>query len=178
MRLISIVLFMTTLTACGGNHFGFARTYTALSEERDLLRTERDVTFEDVRRTPQNFKDANLGWFGVVTDVSEADNGRVRVLLSYRIHQDRHLCYDERVDSCRVTVSDRETGQFTALLTLHAGDDDDGRDRLAPGSLIKLYGSTTGDLDAQGGPVIDVHYYRHWPRGTYVTTADREHMRR
>ncbi len=35
-----------------------------------------------------------------------------------------------------------------------------------------------GEYDDQGGPVLQAQYYRHWPRGEYVTTANVGALRR
>jgi hypothetical protein len=60
-----------------------------------------------------------------------------------------------------------------------ASDDDFGRTSVRPGSLLRLVGHLGEDTDpGDGGPVLRADYYRHWPRGEYVTMADSEHMRR
>ena len=46
------------------------------------------------------------------------------------------------------------------------------------GTLVRIVGRLTDDYDQDGTPVFRASYYRHWPRGFFVTTADREHMRR
>jgi len=91
--------------------------------------------------------------------------------------QPRNLCADERSSSCRVTVSERSGGEFSALISLRPGDQS-GPNRLWTGSLVRVYGTPTGDLDEDGGPVMRVDYYRHWPRSQYVTTASSGRMRR
>ena len=134
------------------------------------------VSYEEVRRDPAQFRSSTIGWFGVATAVTAGEGGRTRVALTHRIHQERHLCNDETAGSCRVTVSDRQSGPFTAVLEL-APDDREGELRLWVGSLIKVYGSPNGEFDDQGGPVIMVQHYRHWPRGYYVTTSAAGSMR-
>ena len=57
-------------------------------------------------------------------------------------------------------------------------EDTVGTDRVWTGSLLRVIGAPTGEFDAEGGPVLAAAYYRHWPRGAYVTTADRARMRR
>ena len=95
-----------------------------------------------------------------------------------RTHQDRHLCEDETEGSCRVTVSDRDGGPFSAVIAL-APEDTAGENRVQTGSLLRVYGPLIpGQYDAQGGPVLRAQFYRHFPRGQYVTTAARGSWRR
>jgi hypothetical protein len=170
--------FAISLTACGGaGPYGFAVEYVPLAEEEEFLETATEAPYEDVRRDPAAYRTRVIGWFGVVTGIEPGEGGTTLVHLTHRIHQPRHLCADERARSCRVTVSERASGPWTAVLTLRP-EEREGRDRLYTGSLVKVYGTTTGDFDADGGPVLAARWHRHWPRGTFVTTADRSRMRR
>ncbi len=172
-----VLLGLALLGGCGGGQYGFSQTYTTLSDEDDFAEGAQEAGYEDVKRDPAGFRSQNLGWFGVVTSVESAPGGASLVHLTHRVHQERHLCADETSDSCRVTVAERTGGPWSAVLTIRE-EDRVGRDKLAAGSLLKVYGSPTGDFDADGGPVLTARYYRHWPRGAYVTTADRNRMRR
>ena len=118
-----------------------------------------------------------LSLFGVVTAVESIREGW-RVALQVRTHQDRHLCQEETDASCRVTVSERDGGPFTAVVTLR-DDDLRGENRVQVYSLLRVFGPVVqGQYDERGGPVIRAEYYRHWPRGEYVTTAAASAMRR
>lgn len=174
---IFVALSGALVVGCGGGgQYGYAREYEPLSEEEPYFEAEQRVTYEDVRRDPADYRSSQIGWFGVVTDL-DTSGDRARIHLSHRIHQDRHLCADEYDSSCRVTISEREGGPFTAVVDLRP-EDLAGQDRLWVGSLVKVYGAPTGDFDDQGGPVIDAEWYRHWPRGKYVTTGAAASMRR
>lgn len=178
MRFLSILALGVCFAGCGGGSYGFTREYVTLSDEDDYAEQATEVSYEEVKRDPASFRSQTIGWFGVVTAVElDAATGQARVAMSQRIHQDRHLCADERESSCRVTVSERANGPFTAVVTLRP-EDRDGEGHVWLGSLLKVYGSPNGEFDAEGGPVITTRYYRHWPRGTYVTTGDRNRMRR
>lgn len=177
VRLSLLTLLALLAAGCGAGAYSFSREYVPLSEEDELLEAAADTSYEDVRRDPNAFRSSSLGWFGVVTNVEGDPNGSVRVALTHRIHQPRHLCGDETDGSCRVTVSERESGPFSAVLTLRS-EDRAGTERVGSGSLLRVYGSPTGEFDEAGGPVIQATYYRHWPRGYYVTTGDRGRMRR
>jgi hypothetical protein len=175
---LSLALISCFVAGCGGGGaYGYARTYAALGEEQAYLERAVEASFEEVRRTRPE-EQPFLSWFGVVRAVEDAGGGRVRVSLSLRAHQERHLCRGPEEDTCRVTVSERELGTFTALFTARPEDLREGTGRLQTGSMLRLYGTATAETDAGGGPVIEVEWYRHWPPSTYVTTASRGSMRR
>lgn len=176
---VVLAVALTTVACGGGNSLGYAREYVPLSNEKPYYERAEAVAYEDVRRDPELLRGKLLGWFGVVTDVEKKPdpNSRARVALTLRFHQDRHLCENQFDDSCRVTVSERSGGPFSALITLRP-EDTQGKNRVYTGSLIKVYGIPTGDYDDEGGPIIEARFYRHWPRGTYVTTAWQGSMRR
>lgn len=163
--------------ACGGNPYGYAPEYEATSDEAPYEERAAELSYEEVRRDPEGYRDRTLGWFGIVTSVKQDGEGRTRIGLSLRFHQPRHLCGGPTDDTCRVTVSERAGGPFTAIVTLRA-EDSTGSTRLNVGSLVRAYGHVSGDLDDEGGPIVIADYYRHWPHGAYVTTAVRNNMRR
>lgn len=173
-----VLLSFGMLGACGGGgQYGYDREYHATGDEDPYLARSQVVSYEDVKRDPADYESTMLEWFGVVTSVENDASGKTMVHMTHRIHQDRHLCADETSGSCRVTVSDRQSGPFSALVTLRP-EDKDGDTRLWTGSLVRVYGSPTGDFDVEGGPVLSAEWYRHWPRGTYVTTGAAGSMRR
>jgi hypothetical protein len=166
------------LLACSSNPYGYAPQYAPLSQEEPYLEKGIDQSYEEVRRDPSSHQRELIAWFGVVDDVQPpAASPTVRVAMSLHFHQERHLCTDQFDSSCRVTISDKAGGPFSATLTLKP-EDREGRDRVYAGSLLKIYGHATTDYDDRGGPIIKVDYYRHWPRGTYVTTRRAVNMRR
>lgn len=176
--LFVLVLWQIAGSGCGAsNPYNFARSYKPLGPEKSHFKASKaQVSLEQVKRDPNGFRDTELGWFGVVTGMSDRSDGKSRLTLSLRSHQSRHLCRDEAPDSCRVTVSEKDLGTFTIDVQL---DDSLAKDqRVWFGSLLRVYGHPSGEYDDEGGPQIDVTYYRHFPRGTYVTTASRGGMRR
>jgi len=175
---LSLLVLSSLVAGCGGGGaYGYARTYSALGDEGRYLERSVELSFEEVRRTRPE-EQPLISWFGVVRAVEDAGGGRVRVSLSLRAHQERHLCRGPEEDTCRVTVSERELGTFTALFAARPEDLREGTGRLQTGSMLRIYGTATAEADASGGPVIEVEWYRHWPPGTYVTTASRGSMRR
>lgn len=174
----SILLLTALLAACGGNPYGYAPEYAPLSDEEPHYERGLALSYEDVRRDPVGHQAQDLAWFGVVQAVKPVGaSGQVQVALDLRFHQPRHLCTDQFDDSCRVTISDKAGGPFSALVTLRP-EDREGRDRVYAGSLLKIYGRVTTDYDDRGGPIVKADYYRHWPRGQYVTTRRAVNMRR
>ena len=165
------------LTACGGNQYSYSRTYEPLSDEETWLEQAAEVSYEEARRDPEGHRRQLLSWFGVVQAVKPVDDGRHLVEMNLRFHQPRPLCADHSDKSCRVTVSEKRRGQFSARVHLRV-DDTTGRRRVGPGSLVRVYGKVSGDFDKMGGPILEAEYYRQWPHGTYVTTGARAAMRR
>lgn len=180
MRLLAFLgaaLSFAVLGCGGGGQYGYSRNYSTVGDEGRYLERAEELSFEEVRRTrpeEQHF----ITWFGVVRGIEDLGGGRLRVALSLRAHQDRHLCSGPGDDTCRVTVSEREIGTFSALITVRAEDLREGTTRLQNGSLLRVYGTANAETDATGGPVIDTEWYRHWPPHYYVTTASRGSMLR
>ncbi len=174
------LLIAGVIAGCGGNRYNFSRSYSAHGDEGPYLERAVELSYEDVRRFPDRHAESLIGWFGTVTHIEQLDaaTGEARLTLEYRTHQERHLCSDERDGSCRVTVSQRAIGPFQALVTVRREDLQDGEDRLWTGSLLKVYGHVTDAGTEESGPIIQVDYYRHFPHGTFVTTAAAGSMRR
>ncbi|MCX7807408.1 MAG: hypothetical protein N2515_02260 [Deltaproteobacteria bacterium] len=175
-------LFLSFIFACwscgsGSGPYGFARRYVPLPEEEPLLKRSAFATLEDVRRLRPE-EQPFISWFGVVVEPPQNEGVKTRVRLSLRAHQERHLCSDENESSCRVTVSERSMGHVTAIFHARPQDLLPGPERLGIGSLLRIYGRATGEIDSMGDPVIQVEFYRHWPRHTYVTTQMAARMRR
>jgi hypothetical protein len=171
------LVLATAAAGCGSNPYGYAHRYEPLDEERPYMERSVELPYEEVRRTRPEMQ-RMVGWFGVLTEPPQFQaDGSARLTLSLRAHRDRHLCATSSSDSCRVTVSEREIGRFTAIVNVRP-EDREGRLRLWTGSLVKVYGTATGEEDASGGPVLRVDWYRHWPPHFYVTTGAAGAMRR
>lgn len=172
-------MMLLLVAGCGGaGPYGFAREYVPLDAEEQYLEAASGISYEEVRRDPVDFQSTLVGWFGVVTSVEPRDDGTALVRMTYRTLSARNLCADERDSSCRVTVSEREGGPFTAIVRLSPAELS-GDARVWAGSLLKIYGNPTGELDPEtGGPILRAAFHRHWPHGKYVTTGARAAMRR
>lgn len=173
-----MAVLLSSLAGCGGaGPYNYARTYEPLISERGHLERAQEIPYERVKSVPHDYKETELAWFGVVSAAHDLPDGRAQLKLAARTHQARHLCRDEYQDSCRLTVSESSPGEFTVRVALKP-DEKQGKERVWVGSLLKVYGKPTGESDEQGDPVIEPAYYRHWPRGYYVTTAQRGAMKR
>lgn len=180
MRTMLLCASFLLALGCGGGRYGYDRTYSAYGEEGRYFEQQVELSYEDVRRFPDRHAEDLLGWFGTVQEIVDLnrETGEARLRLQLRPHQDRHLCSDETAGSCRVTVAERPIGPFEVLLTVRAEDLHDGPERLWVGSLVKVYGHVMDAGNEETGPVIQAEHYRHWPHGTFVTTAARGSMRR
>ncbi|MDD9941385.1 MAG: hypothetical protein OXU20_10135 [Myxococcales bacterium] len=170
MRCVSLLLaagFSVAQVGCAGsNPYGYDREYVPLSEEEGYLERTAERSYEEIRRDPAGHEAQLVSWFGTVSGAQKRGD-QTLINLELRFHQERHLCRDEFDSSCRVTVSQREGGPFSAIVTLRP-EDRSGRSRLSAGSLVRIYGRPIADYDDRGGPILQAEYYRHWPHGTYV----------
>jgi hypothetical protein len=166
------------LLGCGAGPYGYARTYVNLGDEEPYARRANDVIYDEVVRLPERYQGQLISWFGVVSSVEPGPSGAARVTLHHRTHQERHLCEEaEAENTCRVTINAENGGAFTALVRLTSADQN-GENRVQTGSLVRVYGQLVpGEHGADNGPVLRVQYYRHWPRGQFVTTAARGNFR-
>jgi hypothetical protein len=165
----------------GGCHsagqYGYARTYEPLSEEEDAAEGARDFDPVMMEREPEGWRGTKLSIFGVVKGRSQAPDGGAYLTLSVRRLLDRNLCDNPSQDTCRVSVTAHEFGLIHAVVKL-APDDDLGKLSLAAGSLVRVIGTLTDDVDKNDGmQVLKGSYYRHWPRNFFVTDLDRDHMK-
>ena len=158
--------------------YGYSRTYTPLDEEEDATKGTKEYDPVMAQRSPDEWKNKKLSVFGVVKTRSPGPGGASDLTLSIRTLEPRNLCDTADEDSCRVTISDREHAVLHALVKL-TDEDDIGNVSVGAGSLIRVIGTLSDSVDSNDGTVVlRATYYRHWPRGFYVTSADRTHMRR
>lgn len=177
MRPLSV--FGLLLLACGSaGQYGHARSYAPLGDEESAAEGAADYDPVMAKRSPEKWKGKSVSAFGIVLGRNAGPAGASEVKLSLRNLETRNLCESSDDDSCRVTVSEHEHAIVHAMLHLRT-EDDIGEHSLGPGSLVRIIGALADAPDpSDGEPVIQAKYYRHWPRGFYVTTADRKFMRR
>jgi hypothetical protein len=158
--------------------FGHSRVYSPRSDEERAVAGAQDYDPGAAQRTPDRPRAPAIWLFGVVTNRGSGPGGAAYVTLSMRSLQQRNLCESEDEDSCRVTVSDREFGRIHALVKLSA-EDELGQDGVGVGSLLRIVGRVGQDVDPNDGtPILRTTFYRHWPRGSYVTASASRTMRR
>jgi hypothetical protein len=173
---------LTAALFCAGCHspgpYGYSRVYAPLPDEKRAAEGATDYDPVMAQRAPDQWKGKPVSVFGVVKARNPGPGGTADLTLSVRVLEPRNLCESADEDTCRVTVSDREHAVLHAHVKL-TGEDDIGKLSVGAGSLLRLVGKLKDDVDASdGAAVLGASYYRHWPRGYYVTTAARDEMRR
>lgn len=162
------------LSACSSaGPYGFSRTYTPLSAEEDAAEGAREYDPVMAERDKAEWKKSKVSVFGVVTKRSEGPGGMAYLTLSVRNLEVRNLCDQLDEETCRVTVSEHEFATVHTLTKL-SGSDNIGDKSINRGSLVRILGKLSDDVDKDDGmPVLKADYYRHWPRNFFVTTASR-----
>lgn len=169
---LTLPLFALLSLAChSGGQYGYSRTYQPLSAEKSALEGAREFDPVMADRDKEDWKKSNVSLFGVVKSRASAKSGGAYLTLSMRTLSERNLCEDFDEDTCRVTVSEHEHATIHAIVKLNR-EDDVGEHSVGMGSLVRVVGKLTDEVDPDdGASVLRVSYYRHWPRHFYVTTA-------
>jgi hypothetical protein len=184
MGIIGLTCLPLLLSACGGGGYGYAKYYVPTRAEKPFDETSMEYTHGVVAVKPEDFNGKLIAWFGVVKDIEPMKDGRHRVHLSFHKHRERHLCETEMENSCRVTINQRSTGDFTAILKIDPEDLIPGLDKIQPGTLMRVFGKVRCrqvnseyeldkwecDKDKHGGVLLIGEFYRQWPRREYRTT--------
>ena len=180
--LLAFPRFLLASLALLGCHsagpYGFSREYQPLSAEQSATEGAREYDPVMAERDKEDWKKGTVSLFGVVKTRTAAKDGGAYLSLSMRTLSPRNLCQDFDEETCRVTVSEHEHATLHATLKL-ANEDDLGKYSVGKGSLLRVVGKLTDEVDPDdGSPVLRVSYYRHWPRHDFVTTADAPQMTR
>jgi hypothetical protein len=172
-------LLSTSWVAChGAGPYGHSRVYVPTSAEQRAAPAGMEYDAFVFERAPDKLKGKMVWLFGVVTQRRPGPGGAAHVALSLRTLQQRNLCESDDEDTCRVTVSEREMGRAHALLVLSA-EDEIGELSVGLGSLVRVVGRVAEQVDSGDGTgVVRADFYRHWPRGSYVTTKAASVMHR
>lgn len=156
--------------------YGYSRSYSPLGAEEDAAEGAREYDPVMAERDKAEWKKQKVSLFGIVEKRSEGPGGAAYVTLSVRTLEQRNLCEELDEATCRVTVGEREFAVVHALLKLSPSDDI-GEKSIARGSLVRVVGALSDEVDPDdGSPMIKAAYYRHWPRNFFVTTASRPDM--
>jgi hypothetical protein len=176
LRGLTVCGLCAAAVSCGSaGPYGHARYYAPIAGETDAVASAREYDPVMADRDPDEWGKTPVGLFAIVTHGSAQPDGTTSVDLSLRRLADRNLCETAEEDSCRVTVTEREFGTLRAVFVARA-EERLGDEALGAGSLLRLVG--TIKRDSSGRHYLEATYHRHWPRGTYVTTASRGSMRR
>ena len=172
------LLALSVFGCHSAGQYGYSRSYQPLSAEDKAADGAREYDPVMAERDKDDWKKATISLFAVVKSRAPAKDGGAYLTLSMRKLSDRNLCDDFDEDTCRVTVSEHEHATLHANLKL-ASEDDVGQYSVGKGSLLRVIGKLSDEVDHDDGTaVLRVSYYRHWPRNFFVTTADAAHMTR
>jgi hypothetical protein len=174
-----LLLALLALTAChSAGLYGHSVNYEALGAEETPVAGSREYDPVMFQRQPEEWHKKPTSLFGIVTNRGMGPGGGAYLAVSVRRLETRNLCANANdEDSCRTTVSDRDFGVVHLILALRA-EDDVGEHSMGIGSLVRSVGTFGQDVDPNdGSPILRVTYYRHWPRGFFVTKASADNMR-
>ncbi len=166
------------LGCASAGQWGFSREYSPLTPEEEAAEGAKKYDPVMVGRRFHEWKGQPVSIFGIVENVGKSPTGLTDLTLSVRVLQDRNLCETAAEDSCRVTVSEHEFEVLHAYVKL-GPEEQSGEHRLIPGSLVRVIGPISDKGHPKtGGTLLEATYYRHWPAKYFVTTADRDYMKR
>jgi len=175
----SILAVASLAAGChGAGPYGHAPEYAVLDEETAAVAGSRDYDPVMAPRQLDEWRKGKVVLFGVVESRTPGPGGQALLKLSVRALEPRNLCDNRNDDeSCRVTVSSKDFGVVSALVSL-AAQDDVGPHSVAPRSLLRVVGTIGQDVSrGDGTPVVHATWYRHWPPFYYVTLASARDMR-
>jgi len=177
MRLWSPAFALLLATGCASaGPYGYSRTYAPLSAEEDAAEGAHEYDPVMAERDHAEWKKRKVSVFGIVNKRAEGPGGMAYLTLSVRTLEIRNLCEALDEQTCRVTVGEHEFAIVHARVKLTPGDDI-GEKSVNRGSLVRIIGKLTDDVDPDDGtPVFKADFYRHWPRNYFVTTASRPDM--
>ncbi len=171
----AFALFLVTACSSAGP-YGYSRTYSALSAEEDAANGAHEYDPVMAERDKAEWKKNKVSLFGIVNKRADGPNGMAYLTLSVRALEVRNLCEALDEATCRVTVGEHEFSIVHALVKLSPSDDI-GEKSVNRGSLVRVLGRLTDDVDPEdGSAIMKGDYYRHWPRNFFVTTASRPDM--
>lgn len=177
-RALAAALVLSTLGCSSAGPYGFSRYYSPLPAEEEAIEGAREYDPVMAERDPDDWRKSKVTLFGVVRSRKDGPNGTAYLTLGMRVLAARNLCDDFDEETCRVTVSSKEHAIVHVLAKL-SKDDSIGKESVGPNSLLRVVGNLSDNVDPDDGmPVLKATYYRHWPRGYYVTSADATHLRK
>jgi hypothetical protein len=164
--------------SCGSGQYGYSRTYEPHEAEEAALAGAEEYDPVMAKRQPEVWRTKTVSLFGIVSKREEKGTGKAYLTLSVRTLEARNACETSVEDSCRTTVSDHEHDRIHAAIAITSPDDQAGSISIGPGSLVRVIGKLGQPDAADGLEVMQATYYRHWPRGYFVTSKAKEVLRR
>jgi hypothetical protein len=162
------------LLACSSpGRWGHSKSYAPTSEEKSSTTDAQDLDPEMAQLKPEAWRGKKVKFFMVVDERKPGPGGAA--YLSGHVHtlNEINTCanfHDE--DSCRVTIKPTGHDKVHAVVRLQ-GDDDTGELRVGTGSLVRVVGTLSDQLDPDDGKlVIQASWYRQWPVGYYAKEGE------
>ena len=178
MRTRTIPLFATAVVAllvgCSSpGRWGHARSYAPTSAEKDATNGARELDAPMAELKPGEWHGVKVRFFMVVDERKPGPGGTA--YLSGQLHTLNEIngCENKHDDdSCRVTI--KPTGHEKVHAIIHlAGEDDVGELRVGTGTLVRVVGTLSDQLDPDDGKlVVQGSWYRQWPIGYYVKEGE------
>jgi hypothetical protein len=165
------------VVGCGAGPYGHSRVYAPLGGESAATEGAEELDPVMARRDPARWHVKKVSLFGIVTKRADAGPHAGKLTLSVRTLAARNLCESADEESCRVTVSSHEFDVVEAAVRFTDPADELGELSVGVGSLVRVVGSIAPDA-GDGALVVQAAYYRHWPRGYYVTDEAASVLRR
>lgn len=183
LSVVALVVCASGVGCAGPGPYGYAQVYTPLDAESEAAHGSIPFDPSAVRRKAKQWKGRLVTAFAVVEQIQpqKGNPQRLELVVTLRTLQARNLCQDADDASCRVTVSQQSFGVLRVFLTKDQVVPKGGEhpDVIQRGSLLRVIGTVTPpEQETDELPSIDATLVRHWPLQTYVTTAQRESMRR
>jgi hypothetical protein len=153
--------------------WGHARTYVPTSDEKTATADAKDLDAPMAVLKPEEWRGKKVRFFMVVDERKPAPGGGA--YLSGQLHTLNEIngCENKHDDdSCRVTIKPTGHEKVHAVVRLN-GEDDQGELRVGTGSLVRVVGTLSDQLDPDDGKlVVQGNWYRQWPIGYYIKEGD------
>lgn len=171
--LVALVVAALTVACSSGGRYGYTRKYVPTADEKRMTADVRVLDPKMAQIDPENWQGSRVTFYMVVHDRRGGPAGAA--YLTGRVHTRNEIntCANKFDDeSCRVTI--KPAGHETIHLVVRLlGDDDVGDLRVGGGSLLRVVGTVFDKYDeTDGKPVIQAHWYRHWPIGYYAREGE------
>jgi hypothetical protein len=147
--------------------------YAPTSEEKSVIADAKELDAPMAQLKPEDWQKKKVRFFMVVDERKPAPGGGAYVSGQLHTLNEVNGCANKHDDdSCRVTIKPTGHDKVHAVLRL-AGEDDTGELRVGTGTLLRVVGELTDQLDPDDGKlVVQASWYRQWPMGYYAKEGE------